>query len=371
VTLWPTSIVIGSTTIALADVAADVTIHHGRDDPAAGPTASTCQIRVYDVAEPFVDAFHVGQTLTVSVADPPAAAAPRFTGRITDAALDENDLTVIAAGAVATLYRYQVGTVAWPVEAWSARVSRLFSEAGISSSLVLQADSKFDPPVAARDPATAGDTTVGDYLAFLAPMVGAVIVDRPDGKVLVQAIGARSLAAEAILDPADVLYSPQWTQELPPGNVVTVRYTGDQSESVTVTDSASIGIYGRREVTIDTSFTQTADATTRANQALNRGAYPHWNMRAAELVRGLVLSVGQPVELHTLPAASPYDPWTPIVEGWTDTITGDVWRMALSLSDPLASGLVITWNAVPATLLWNQVNPDTSWAEALTLEDLL
>ncbi len=238
--------------------------------------------------------------------------------------------------------------------------------------LDLEPDPEFDPVLVQRTAATAGASTLGDYLAFLAPMVGAAIADRTDGTVLVQALGSRSLEAPYELDPADVQYSPPWEKVLPSGNVVTVRYTGDQSESVTLRDEASIARYDveRREV-IDTTFANLADATTRAQKRLLAGAYARWNIREAPILRGLPLAIGQPVLLSAMPPASPYEPWTPLVEGWSETIEGEAWTMLLALSDPAFSGLAtLPWQDVPAAgYAWNQIAP-AAWHEAVTLADL-
>jgi len=369
--LWPTSVELAGTSIALADVRADVVIHHGRESIEDQSAASTCQLTFYAVDNAFVSDFEVGQSLRVMVADG-AAPFPRFTGRITDARLDVADLLVIAAGPWSVYRTFDVGSVVWPVESWSARVTRLFTEAGIPDRLELHSDPSFNPPLAARDPATAGATTLGDYLDFLAPMVGALVADRPDGTIVVQAIGARRLTSAVPLDPADVAYAPIWVAQLPGGNIVTVRYTGDQSQRVTASDNASISLYGERPETIDTAFTSSVDATTRANQRLGRAAFSHWEVPRAPILRGLALQLGSPVVLEGLPDAAPFEPWTPVLEGWTDTITGPDWTMELALSDPLISGIALPWNSVPSTAeyLWNTVDPLTDWTEALTLEAL-
>jgi len=369
--LWPSQVTVAGQTIALADVLADVTIHHGRTDVFDDPSPSTCQIVIRDVDRAFVKAFQVGQTLTVQAQDGAGAPVSRFTGWITDADLDVDDLTAIAVSLLGRLSLYTIGASTWPIETWSARVTRCFQEAGLSSSLDLRA-APFDPPLAARDPATAGTTTLADYLNFLAPQVGAAIADTPDGKILVQAIGARSISSRFALDPALVAYAPAWHMVLPRGNIVTVRYTGDQSQSVTVRDDASVALYGERRSTQDTSFTQTADATTRANQLLARGAYARWNILEAPVLAGLALAVGTPVDLSSMPAASPFDPWTPVLEGWTDRIDGDDWTMTLALSDPLSSGLTLPWNGVPVdpAYQWNTIDPQTPWKDALTLDAL-
>jgi hypothetical protein len=370
VTLWPSSVIVGGSPVPLAGILADVTIHHGREDISDEPTATTCQLTLAPVDFAFVAGFEVGQSLVVQVADNGGSPAPRFTGSITDATLDVDRLTVIAAGEVSRLRMYEIGLVDWPSETWTARVTRCFTEAGLAGRLELVPDPTFDPMLAERTFETAGATTLGDYLAFLAGMVGALVSDRPDGDIFVQAVGGRDLDAAVPLDPADVAYAPAWIAELPKGNIVTVRYTGDQSESVTIQDDESISRYGDRPETIDTAFVSSADANRRASQRLARGAYSHWNIPQAPILRGLNLDVGSPVLLDKLPDASPSSPWTPILEGWTDTITGDEWTMTLALSDPLLSGVTLPWTAVPTSDKWNTIDPATDWTEALTLDDL-
>lgn len=369
--LWPDSIELDGQELALGDVAADVSINHGRADVNAEPTAATCQLTLLEVDRALVQAFHVGAELRVSAGDA-GASSPRFVGRVTDATLDVDALTAIAVGRLAGVRGTAVGLSLWPVEPWSARVARAFDEAGLADVLELQVDPDFDPQLAARDPATAGGTTLGDYLAFVAPMVGAAVCDRPDGRILVQALGARTVDRAVPLDPADVEHAPAWVMVLPGGNVVTVRYTGDQSEEVTLRDEASIGLYGERPQTIDTTFVDVADANARAQTRLDRGAYAQWNVLEAPILRGLELEVGAPVVLSSMPAASPADPWTPIVEGWAEQITRDVWTMQLSLSDPRLSGIPpLAWQDVPALgYAWNAIDQAVAWYEAQSVEAL-
>lgn len=369
--LWPDSIVLEGVSIPLEDVLADVTIHHGREQLLDEPTATSCQLTIRDLAPGFARSFRVGGPLAVTVRDGAGPSSPRFTGRVTDAALDVDELTVVAVGRLATLRQYVVGASSWPAEAWTARVARIFDEAGLAAALELHADPGFDPELAPRDPTTAGPTTLGDYLAFLAPMIGAAVTDRMNGAILVQAIASRSLGGAVALDPADVAYAPVWEQLLPAANIVTVRYQGDQSLSVTIRDEASIDRHGDRPRTIDTTFVDVGDATRRANEALARGAFPRWNIPETPLVRPALLSIGSPVELSGMPAASPFDPWTPIVEGWEDTITRDDWTMRVALSDPLESGLGLPWDALPIGELWTTIDQAIAWRDALTLDQVI
>jgi hypothetical protein len=372
VSLWPAAIELDDVAIPLGELVADLVLHRGRDSVSSEPTADTLQVTIHDVARDFVRAFDVGQSLRLTVSDGGAPAVPRFAGRVTDARLDDDQLTVIGTGPIATFRELAIGASSWPAESWSARVLRAFTEAGLAASLDLRPDPELDPILAPRDSETAGATTLGDYVAFLAPMIGALVADQPDGTTLVQAIGARTLDAAIELEPGDVAYAPVWEEQLPSGNIVTVRYQGDQGASVTVQDDASIEHYGRRPITIDTTFQAEADATARARSALNRSAYSHWEIAGAPLLRGLDLPLGEAVILSGLPGWAPFEPWTPLVEGWTDTISGSSWRMELALSDPLVSGLTLSWESIPIDplYLWSTIDPATAWADALTLDDL-
>lgn len=355
-----------------ADVLASVTIRHGRVDVFDSPSPATCQLTFLDRPFSVTHPFRIGGTLVVNARDGAAAPKPRFTGTVTDASLDDNDLTIIAAGLLSRLPQYTVGLVDYPAEAWSARIARVFAEAGLAAKLLLQAPpAAADPPLAARVAATDGATTLDQMLGELADDVGAAIADTPDGKILVQAIAARTLSSLTLLDPALVAYVPAFVQVLPVANVVTVAYVGG---SVTQSDAPSVARFGTRPQAITTRISSSASASARAAERLARVANPHWNMPSAPVLVGLDLAIGAAVEVTDLPPGSPYPTWTPVLEGWQDTITSDgdelAWTMELALSDPLASGLTLPWNAVPTAYRWNTINPTVAWKDALQLGDL-
>jgi len=364
-----TKILLGGTNVLLNTVLADCTIHHGRADTYEDASASTAQITLLNVTRAQSRAFQIGASLEIDATPSGGSEAPRFIGRVTDGGLADDQLTVMAVGRLSTLSQYTVGTTDYPAEKWSARVTRVFSDAGLSAYLELQAPPAANDPQLALRPAD--PVALGDYLSALAVMVGAAVADRPNGKILVQAIAARTLTGTIPLDPAKVEFVPVWSTVLPGGNIVTVTYA---TGSVTQTDSTSVGIYGPRPVTIDTTIASSADATARANERLARGAYSHWNIPSTPVLEGMDIPIGTPVKLSGMPPASPYSPWTPILEGWTDTITSDMerlnWRMELALADPLLSGLTLPWNAVPTGDKWNTINQTVAWKDALTLGDL-
>jgi hypothetical protein len=367
-------VTLAGVSIDLHTVLADVTIRHGRVDVYDGPSPSTLQLTLEPVTRAFTRAFRVGSPLVFTCTDG-TTPAPRFTGKITDGAIDDDRLTAIAVGRLATLSQYVIGgTVDYPAELWSARLTRVFAEAGLAAYLQLVAPAAAgDPQLAARTVATDGPIPLDQYLGELADTVGAAVADTPDGKVFVQPISTRTLTGGFTLDPALVAYVPSWVQVLPIANLVTVKWTGG---SVTVSDADSIAFYGPRPTSIDTDLTTAAAATARAQERLARSAYSHWNIPAAPYLIGARIGIGAPVTLSAMPPGSPYATWTPVLEGWQDSITSDLeeleWTMELALSDPLASGLTLPWNLVPTTpgYRWNTINPTVAWRDALQLGDL-
>lgn len=366
------SVTLEGVAVPLAGIAADVTIRHGRAGFFDSASPSTAQLTLLGVTRAMMRPFRLGSLLVVNATDG-STVAPRFTGRLTDAALVDDELTAIAVGRLRTLSGYTVGAAAYPEEAWSARVTRAFTEAGLAAVLEL-AVGTFDPIVVARP---IEPVTLASMLDELAAWVQAAVCDRPDGRIFVQALGARSVGVVTPLDPAEVAYAPVWEQRLPGANVLTVSYGEANPQAVaTASDAASVALYGPIPVTITTELKSAADANQVLQNRLGRDAFSHWTIPGAPLLVGRRFSVGQAVRLSLLPSSAPYDPWSTILEGWTDHVTADAdglaWSMDLALSDPLLSGITLSWAGTPsdAAHQWNTINQAVAWRDALTLDSL-
>jgi len=360
-----TSVTLGGVAIANADVLADVTIRHGRTGYFDAPSPSTCQATMVNVDRNDTRSVRLGRELVVNATDG-STVAPRFTGRTTDANLDDDRLTIIAVGYLSTLSNYTVGLVDYPQEAWTARVTRAFADAGLSSRLVLQTP-PLDPLIWAR---LADPVALDQYLASLCDAIGATVSDLPDGRILVQPISWRTLDSPAELDPATVAYAPQWIEQLPGVNRLTVNY-GDPNapSSLYREDTASVDLYGPRPATISTPVVDALAAGTLADALITRQSFARWYTPATELLVGLRLSLGRAVHLYHLPASAPNEPWYPMLEGWQDRIVstragGLQWTMSLALSDPMLSGVAMRWMDVRAGLTWANMNQTTEWRDA-------
>ena len=206
---------------------------------------------------------------------PPATAPPR-PSRASPApsptpASTDDELTVIAAGASPSSAITSSARSTGRPRRWSARVTRIFDRSratpiGSSSSPIPSST----PQLAAR---VRRDRRPDDArrLSRL-PCADGRRRSSPTARTATSSCrrSAPATLADAVTArPADVAYAPAWLEELPRGNIVTVRYTGDQSETCHRHRRASVALYGERPETIDTTLVYDCRrAPTARNQRL-------------------------------------------------------------------------------------------------------
>lgn len=373
---WVVSVRVDGVELDLEDVVADVTVRQGRDSPTGSAQASAAAVTLWPVGRAFTSPFRVGVELELAGGVPGVETFPLFTGRISDAELVDDALSLIAAGVLANANRVELALAGWVAETWSARAARVIAATPFAGTV--QADSTFDPVLEPAVNLDTGTMLFESYAGSLANAVGAVIADTPDGRLLVQALGGRRGAGVLHeLDPALVIYSPRWVQALEVVNAVGVQYGPDDAQQIAAaSDQASIDLYDRRYTEIDgTRISSSTDAATRAAVALSRGAYPRWVMPDATVLEPIPnLAIGDRVLLTELPAAAPAPTWSAVVEGWTHRIAGapQTWVQELALSDPALSGLALTWaDLAPLGDRWVDVDPELAWYEADNLADFV
>lgn len=360
-------VAIAGNDLELADVTATVTIRFGRVDPADSPTASTLQLELLDLDAS--SRYACGDLIELDLID----TTPRFRGQVTDLQQSWGPgaaLSLTAVGNLARVSRRKVGNADWPQEPWSSRVARLFADADGWSAFAIDPATP-NPLVAAR---LAAETTVEAELSNLAVTAAAAVVDLPDGSILLQPIAARTVLAVPVLElpPELVLWAPDWLQSLDVVNVVDVSYgTSQDTHTVTSRNTDSVTRYGERQGSVGSTFALEADAAAFGAAMVNRRGYPHWIVPSVQLAGMVTPRIGGIAHITELPEGSPHgSAWGPVIEGWTDTLVGDSWQTMLQLSDPIRSGVSLRWRDVPSPVHWMDVDPATSWAEAVTLESL-
>jgi hypothetical protein len=158
-------------------------------------------------------------------------------------------------------------------------------------------------------------------------------------------------------------------------NRVTVNYTGGAETSQ---DSESIQTYTLYSRIISTSLANASNASDRADQYVERHAWPAINLDQFSirldtltdtgLLDGL-LEVAQntPVNLTGLPATLGYTQIPGFVEGTTLTVDRHRAELRLNVSDATLSYGSIRWSAVPQSLTWTDLPATLIWEDARSL----
>ena len=370
---WISRVVLADVELELERVLASLTIRHGRDDVSGGLQSTTATLPLRNIHRDELTTFQCGVSLVIYDLN----GLEIFTGQVSDLELVDDDpllddvLTVTATSSLALAGRRNVGGHSWPAETWSQRMRRILDEAGLVG--IVQAPSP-DVPMAATVP----DPDSGAYPSMSAldaleadrEAVGSTAYDDELGRIVVQAFDGRGALEKLLMDAGSILYAPAWGMTLDVVNRVVLGY-GYGAGSVTVDELVSQGVYGVRWTGVfDSGLADATTATRRAQVWLDRLTFPRWKMPGLTILGRAPLQVGMRLELSQLPASAPLSAWTPIVEGWTDTVDGDDWTQDVVLSDPIFSGLALRWQDVTAGLRWQDVSPACRWTDADVIDNL-
>jgi len=357
-------------------VVSSATIHHGRDDPASQPDASTATIELIGALPAGVD---IGTVVRVLADLGASQSRSRFAGKVTDVAVHWDDVdqpmaTLICAGQVADMGRAVIGDTPWPAELDGARAARAISLAGVYTDPTLQ-----DPgtvTVLARDvDAQPALVVAGDAAEDGAGMLWQ---DRSGRVAYADALHRRNAPIALELDACHVPLDATWSKAIEGlANDLRIRYgivptDGTDQAELHVTQASSISTYGRYDASITTRLQDQAAAQQRADLILARQAVPAWVLSGLGLplellpaedwslvVALLTLDVGSLLSVTGLPAGSPYTSALVWVEGWTETIEAAVgggpghWQIDLATSDYCATAAVPRWDDVDAAITWD------------------
>jgi hypothetical protein len=368
-------VVVSLNSVALdpALVVADVAIRSGRSRSDDGLSASSATVELL-TPDPAGVVVSIADTLAVTV-----DGYARFQGAVSEItrASQEDPLssryTLVAVGPIARLPRVQV-PMPLPAGTARARAQAVFDAAGVP--VVIEGGESYQLAAlgAAGDPPTGADQIIGALIGD----TGAVVVDQGDGSVLAQFLDSRLSEDVWAPDPALTHVELAWEQSDDLINDITVSWSADPPATSSSPDSVSK--YGRHATSLSTGLARAADAAHRATSIVARLAYPAWNVAGVETWDAAILAhrVGAIVTLSPLPPSSPTGgtAWSGVLEGWTEQYGPDAtgalagtWTLALS--DRAHSAETVAWaNVSPATLKWSQVNPQTSWSEAISNGDL-
>lgn len=326
------------------------------------------------------DYFGVGDVFSVS----DSGFGNRFGGYVSDLSVDPVTglVQLVAVGAKAKLGQIVVGAVPWPQETDIQRAWRILEAARIASgdeiSNGVNVAVTSDVIVLARD---VDAQNAQALLEDLEQTAGGLFLENRAGAGVVNTIRYRDAGARETDDPlleltADQLLAgpPRWVKNKDGlVNDLTVTYGVDGASSVRVVDDLSVDAVGPYPVKIDTRLATAAAARSMATQLVGRYGRPRWAMQqiAVDVLRTvdpatawllMQVDTGSLLTLTGLPTNGPGGSTVRVfVEGGSETITRDSWRMALNVSDYELSAPGLAWQDVPAGITWADLPAGVSW----------
>jgi len=361
-----------------SDSLANVLIQYGRTTVWEQPRAGYATVQILN-ANNFDQPFDIGNPMAITLDDSLGNPVTVFTGKVTSISNSINasgDLgqvviqTLTAIAPFADMARVVVGTTAYPKEFDDDRMSRIFTETGITVDAI-------DPGIYELTARSASASDGYSLAAYYAQMAFGYIYETTDGKVGfaneshrlndVQNNGYFNIPLNNILWRG--VQSDRSLSDIT--NSIFLTYKNNQS--VFDNDPTSIGFYGTREGSISTELENTADAVFQASRYIGMRAYPQTNLSSftiqlnsnfvssGDLDVYLGMYMGKPIEILNLPIPILHIAYRGFVEGWTLEFTQNEARMNLRTTDSTFSIVPTRWQDVDPAQQWDDVAPTIAW----------
>jgi hypothetical protein len=397
-------------TIASVDYTAEtingVTITQGRTTVDEQPRAGYCTVNIIDFDNDVAN-IEIDEQIVIKVDDSNGNEVTLFTGFVADVQKQvdargtigtQTSTRVTGIGSLAKLNRRRVGASGYPKELDGERIEQILKEtAGITWADIdpalqwqnvnpLQDWATFDILIGDIDQgdfelfAYAAQVANGLALAQVMAQSGVgILYEGKDGKINYDEFSARAakVATDGFLNlDLDAMLAVGLTSISRLSdliNDVEIIYKNGQSE--TGVDSSSLALYGEFDLTLQTQLENGADAEQRVDYYLETRAFPRTSLSQLNLTLGtnidntlrnelLNIGVSTPIAISGLPANIYPVGFTGFVEGYTWTIARNELFLSLNVSDFALSQLQMNWLQVPATLVWQDVDPALQYENA-------
>lgn len=324
--------------------------------------------------------FDMNQSVSVKVKNSAGTDVTIFTGKITSV---DNQLaasgsigslatqTITAVGPFAQMSRKLIGDTSWAKEMDTARMTRIFTDAGVTIDAV---DSPSIYEFKLRDAAVADAYSLAaDY----AQQADGYIYETSTGTVgfaneshrfnYVQSNGYTTIPNNYILWGS--VASQKTLADIMNSIIVTYR-----AGSATADDTTSQTTYGKVAGSVSTDLHNLADAQIQADRYLVLRAYPRTslsnftipidssNVSDANRDKFISMSMGFPIQISSLPMAIKNTVYRGFVEGYSFSINQYQMVMNLATTDYTYSMTPTRWQDVSATLIWSAVGSTVQWS---------
>ena len=357
----------------------DVQISYGRTSVWEQARAGYARIAVVNNSNTDFS-FDMNQTVTVKVKNSSGSDVTVFTGIITSV---DNSMagsgtignsviqTITAVGPFSQMSRKIIGTTSWAKEYDTDRMTRIFTDAGMTIDTV---DTPSIYELQARS-ASAGDayTLAAQYATYS----NGYIYETPSGKV------GFANESRRFIDQRDNGYKVIPNNYILWNSVSSQKTLADIVNSILVSwragtessqDTTSQATYGLIAGSLSTELHNQTDAQTQADRYIALRAYPRTslstftipltnsNLTSSDIDYFLNMTTSEPIQITSLPTGIKNTTYRGFVEGYTLSINKFETFISLNTTDYTYSITPTRWQDVSATLQWSGVGATVQWA---------
>jgi hypothetical protein len=325
--------------------------------------------------------FDINDSLVITVDNASATARTVFTGKVTSVATrmaavgsvnEVSLITISAVGPFAGMSRKIIGTSGYSKELDSARMTNIFTDAGVTVDVVdTPGIYEFTVVAAFADDAY---STAAKY----AGMANGYIYETVDGEVGFANESRRTteVATSGYMSiPENYILWRSVASQKALGDVLNeIRLSYGANAIVTSSDATSQTLYGLLGASISTELHNLSEAQELADKYVALRRVPRLNVSAftvqldspnvtsANLDAFLQMKMGKPISIEGLPIPLVPTNYYGFVEGWTLAVSRNQAAISLITSESSYSIQPTRWQDVSASLAWNAVGATVQWA---------
>lgn len=318
--------------------------------------------------------FKINDSLVIELENASGVDTTIFTGIITDVrgSFRNSDtagglgvISLTAVAPMAQMSRIVVGQTAYPAESDADRISRIFTEAGVTVDVV-------DPAIYSFAPRPASLTDAFTLANNYASSVLGAIYETTDGKVGYANESRRNIEVDTsgylTISSSSIIISSIYSNENIADimNLANVSYAGGTASDY---DTASQTTYGLIGASFNTELANLDDAEGVAATYVNLRSLPRKNLSSfgirlldptlsTSLVNSLLgVYFGMPVEVPGLPNSIVPTDYQGYVEGWNLSFSPANAVLTLKTSEEAYSYRDMRWQDVDPTAQWEDIDP--------------
>jgi hypothetical protein len=279
--------------------------------------------------------------------------------------------TISAVSVFADMARKVIGDNNWAKEYDDDRMTRIFTDAGVTIDTV-DTPGVYEFTARAADPADAY-TLAASY----ATQAFGYIYETPDGEVGYANESRRFVYARDngyLTIPKDyILYNSVRSQKTLSDIMNSIILSYKANAEVNADDPTSIIDYGLAAGSVATELEKMSEAQQQADRYVTLRAYPRTSLSsfsmqldspevsAGDLDDLLAISMDTAIRIFNLPLGIKNTTYSGFVEGWNFSINQYQANLTIDSSDYSYSVTPTRWQDVPAALIWNDVPPTVQW----------